>query len=178
MEAILDETNLKEAIKKVKENTAPGRDGIPAEAYRASSEEIVHHLQDLYKSIFERGELTEDMCKSTTTMAYKGKGIRERPKYYRPIAVTNVDYRILATAMVQRLAMVIHKMVGDSQIGFQLMRDIGENIELMTEAIRYANEEASGEGGAVAILDNAHAYDRWSKLPQFDSGCPHRRCRE
>jgi hypothetical protein len=42
---------------------------------------------------------------------------------------------------------------------FQILRDIGENIDLMEEVLRYANGEASTRGGAVAILDNAHAYD-------------------
>ena len=56
--------------------------------------------------------------------------------------------------MAQRLAQMMHKLVGESQIGFQILRDIGENIDLMEETLRYANEEAYRRGGAIAIFDN------------------------
>ena len=94
-----------------------------------------------------------------TIFTYKDKGEAADVANYRPIAVTATEYRILATAIAQRLAQIMHRLVGDSQIGFQILRDIGENIDLMEEAIRYANNEATARGGAIAILDNAHAFD-------------------
>ena len=50
--------------------------------------------------------------------------------------------------------------MGDSQIAFQPLRNIAENIELMTEVIRYCEEDEEGEGGIAFILDNSQAYDR------------------
>lgn len=61
--------------------------------------------------------------------------------------------------MAMRLAEMMHLLVGESQIGFQLSRHIGENIDLMQEIMRYCNAEATERGGAIAILDNEHAFD-------------------
>ena len=167
MEAIMKRENLLEAIRKVREHTSPGQDGIPSDVYRACAEEVVMHLQALFKQAIHKGEMTESMKESVTSMLYKGagnpKGNPKDPDQYRPIAVTAVVYRILATAMAQRLALVMHRIIGDSQIGFQILRDIGENIDLMEEVIRYANEDAPKKGGVIAILDNAHAYDNVSR---------------
>ena len=162
MEAVLTVANIRAAITRVKAHTAPGQDGIPIEPYTVDldDEELPEHLIRLYQQIQERGIMPDNMRESTTTMAYKGKDTpAANPANYRPIAVTATEYRILATAMAQRLAEIIHRMIGDSQIGFQIQRDIGENIDLMEETLRYANNEAKERGGAIAILDNAHAFD-------------------
>ena len=162
MEAVLTVANIRAAIKRVKAHTAPGQDGIPIEPYTVDldDEDLPEHLIRLYQQIQERGRMPDNMRESTTTMAYKGKDTpAANPANYRPIAVTATEYRILATAMAQRLAEIIHRMIGDSQIGFQIQRDIGENIDLMEETLRYANNEAKERGGAIAILDNAHAFD-------------------
>jgi len=161
MEAILATPNLREAVKRVKEHTTPGQDGVPSEVYRTCSDEpdLISHLRNLYHHIMMKGEMTENMRQSVTTLVYKDKGDTDDPARYRPICVTAVEYRILATAMAQRLAEVMHRLVGDSQIGFQVKRIISENIDLMEETLRYCNEDAPHKGGAIAILDNAHAYD-------------------
>ena len=175
MSAILTEQNIRDAIKRVKANTAPGRDGLPIEPYTIDIDDpmIPRHLAELYQQIQKEGIMTENMRESTTTMAYKEKGEASNVANYRPIAVTATEYRILATAMAQRLAEVIHRLIGESQIGFQILRETGENIDLMEEVIRYANGEATARGGAIAILDNAHAFDYiarpflWEALSAF-----------
>ena len=92
---------------------------------------------------------SQELKQQQQQQVYKGSGDATAPDRYRPICVTSVEYRILATAMAQRLAEVIHRLVGDSQIGFQIKRDIGENIDLMEEVLRYCNNEegARARGG-------------------------------
>ena len=117
-----------------------------------ADEELVAHLAGLYEHIAKSGRMTANMRESVTTMVYKGKGSPADPACYRPIAVTAIEYRILATAMAQRLAEGMPKLIGDSQIGFMLDRVIDENIDLMEETLRYANHEGRERGGAVAVL--------------------------
>ena len=183
MAAILTRANIRDAIRRIKANTAPGQDGIPIEPYLACIEDgpddspnpLVDNLLQLYQDIQNKQEMPANMRESTTTMIYKGpaKGPPSNAANYRPITVTSTEYRILATAMAQRLAEVLHRIVGETQIGFQIHRDIGENIDLMTEALRYANHDRADEEGAIAILDNAHAFDYvawpfiWKTLEAF-----------
>ena len=97
MEAVLTEDNIRAAIKRVKEHTAPGRDGIPIEPYTIDIDDpaIPKHLVALYRQIQERKVMTDNMRESTTTMAYKEKGEAVNVANYRPIAVTATEYRIL-----------------------------------------------------------------------------------
>ena len=173
MAAVLTKANIKEAIMRVKGHTAPGRDGIPIEPYQACarvSDEILEHLKELYEHILQKGEMPDNMKEAVTTMVYKGEPKpRNQPTNYRPVTVTATEYRILATCLAQKLAENIHKIIGDSQIGFQIRRDIGENIDLMEEVLRYTNGEASERGGAIAILDNAHAFDYVAWPFMFDA---------
>ena len=175
MTSVLTAANIREAIHRVKKHTTPGADGIPIEPYDALRDDdgMVNHLVELYDKVQRDGRMTVNMRESTTTMIYKGKGAPSDPANYRPVAVTAIEYRILATALAQRLAEVIPKLIGQSQIGFMLDRVIDENIDLMEEALRYANHEGRERGGAVAILDNAHAFDMvawpfvWRTLDAF-----------
>ena len=173
MNAVLTTANIKEAIARVKGHTAPGRDGIPIEPYQscaAYDDKIAEHLKELYERILEKGEMPDNMKEAVTTMVYKGEPKpRNQPANYRPVTVTATEYRILATCLAQKLAENIHKIIGDSQIGFQIKRDIGENIDLMEEILRYTNGEASEKGGAIAILDNAHAFDYVAWPFMFDA---------
>ena len=167
---VLSEQNIRDAIRRVKAHTMPGVDGTPADVYHelADEDKLVKHLRELYSQIQERGEMTASMRATVTTMLYKGKGDEHAPDRYRPICVTAVEYRILATAMAQRLVRLMPDILGESQIGFVVNRMISENIDLMEEVLRYCNHDVPERGGAAAILDNAHAYDRvaWPFLHQ------------
>ena len=116
MEAVLTPTNMRAAIARVKAHTTPGRDGVPIETYAhlAKHDDIlVNHLLELYTNIQQRGEMTQNMKESVTSMVFKGGDKKpDNPANYRPIAVTAIEYRILATAMAQRLAEIMHRLIG------------------------------------------------------------------
>jgi hypothetical protein len=50
--------------------------------------------------------------------------------------------------------------IGDSQVGHQRGRTIDENISLITEIIRYINNDAPQAGGLLLMLDHEKAFDR------------------
>ena len=163
-DAILTTANIEAAIGRVRDHTAPGQDGVPIDPYQAclqdakAKEAVVSHLKELFETAMGQRRMTDNMRESVTSMVHK-KGATDNPGNYRPIAVTATEYRILATAMAMRLAQVLHRLIGESQIGFMIERLIGENIDLMMETMRYADNEGSERGGAVIILDNTAAYD-------------------
>ena len=100
------------------------------------------------------------------TPIFKGKGSRADPSGYRPVTVTTTQYKILARAVSQHIGEVIHHIIDPSQIGFQALRRIAENIDLATEAIAYVNEPGANREGVFVFLDNTTAFDRvqWSFL--------------
>ena len=56
---------------------------------------------------------------------------------YRPISLTNVDYRILAFALAGRLQSVIQTIVGHDQTAYIKDRYMGYNIRLVEDIIEY-----------------------------------------
>ena len=157
MEAVLSIPNLTAAAKSLQGHTSPGEDGLPTDVYAAvlklngeDWEILISHLRRLYKEIYENGCMPKNMREFITSMLYKDKGDKLCPDSYRPISVMSAEYRILARAMAQRLALVLYKVIGRTQIGFVLGHQIGENIDLMTEIIRYMENEGkesqSGRG--------------------------------
>ena len=162
VDAVLSIANIRDAIMALKMHTRPGADGIPCDLYRKfiDSTELIKHLQSLFREILRKGHMPESMREAVVSMLYKDKGERNDPLMYRPVTLTNAVYRILGRAMAQRLGFVLKRFVGDSQIAFQPLRHIAENIELMTEIIRYCENDDEEEGGIAFILDNSQAYDR------------------
>ena len=51
--------------------------------------------------------------------------------------------------------------IGDSQVGYARKRKLDENVNLVTEVIRYLDNDAPSEGGLLLMLDkNMKAFDR------------------
>lgn len=50
--------------------------------------------------------------------------------------------------------------LGDPQVGYQRGRKLDENVSLVTEMIRYINNDAPESGGLLILLDNEKAFDR------------------
>jgi flavin-binding protein dodecin len=162
IEAVLSEENVRDAVRSLRAHTTPGKDGIPIDFYQVFLEEegLLAHLCSLFREVYEKGEMPATMRESVVAMLYKNKGERADPSMYRPITLTAATYRILGRAMAQRLAFVLRRMVGDSQIAFQSSRHIRENIDLVTEIIRFCENDETEAGGLAFILDNSKAYDR------------------
>ena len=54
----------------------------------------------MYTEILSKGEMTTEMRTSVLSLIYKEKGYRYHLKNYRPIACSNLTFRILGKAMV------------------------------------------------------------------------------
>ena len=54
---------------------------------------------------------------------------------YRPISLTNVDYRIMAFVLVARLQLVIDSLISQDQTAYIKNRYMGHNIRLIEDVI-------------------------------------------
>ena len=98
-------------------------------------------------------------------MLYK-KGDPREIRNYRPITLLNVDYKIMAHALVARLKAVIDDIVSKEQLGFVPGREIHEST-LFLKLLQAKMEEDDVEGLIIA-LDWEKAFDRvsWDYLHQ------------
>ncbi|CAM9906843.1 unnamed protein product, partial [Phaeothamnion confervicola] len=79
---------------------------------------------------------------------------------YRPIALLNVDYKILAKAWSQTLALWLPAAIDPDQTGFVPGRDIATNIILLRDLAAQLGAQASKDfTAAILFLDFEKAYD-------------------
>ena len=67
------------------------------------------------------------------------KGDRQLITNYRPISLTNTDYRIIAFVLAQRMQKVIGNIVGPDQSAYIKGRFIATNVRLVEDVIDYCD---------------------------------------
>ncbi|GBG65596.1 hypothetical protein CBR_g51478 [Chara braunii] len=101
---LLDKTiRVEEALQTLKSmahGKVPGDDGMPVELYLAIWEEIGDSLVEIYNSILTGGGLSKNMRNGVISVLYK-KGDKADVRNYRPIALLNVSYKLLAKTLVR-----------------------------------------------------------------------------
>ena len=92
------------------------------------------------------------------------KNDRDDIKNYRPISLTNNDYKILSKLLQTKMNPVMNHIIGAEQNGFVPGGFIAENNMLMHEIIQHLEEKddkgTKTKGGAVLFLDFEKAFDR------------------
>lgn len=90
-------------------------------------------------------------------------------KEFRPIALCNVLYKIMAKVLANRLKDVLPVLIAENQSAFVAGRNITDNFLVAFEVIHHMRHKKKGEDGEIALkLDVSKAYDRvdWSYLKQ------------
>ena len=96
------------------------------------------------------------MRKSIFSLLYK-KGHRDDLKNYRPISLTTIDYRILASILADRMQSVIGDLVNQDQTAYIKGRYMGYNIRLVEDVIEHFDKMK--KKGLILALDFTKAFD-------------------
>ena len=146
------------AVKCMKNNKSPGYDGIRTEFYKIFWNDIKHYYYESLIQSFEKGELSFSQKLSILSLIHKKfKGPTDELKNYRPISLTNCDYKILAFVIVTRLQTVINKLVNENESSYVKGRFIGINARTILDIFEY-NEE-NNKDGILLFLDFQKAFD-------------------
>ena len=94
---------------------------------------------------------------SSTTIVYKRKGEVYKLDYYRPIALINVDLKILTKTLSNRLRSVLPSIIQHSQTAVDNRR-IDHTVHMIRDLIDHINKDNSE--GALIFLDQEKAFDR------------------
>ena len=105
-EGIFTVNECKLAISNMKKNKSPGLDGISVEFYEAFWPVIGDLLVSVFNDCYERESLPKSQWISVFSLIFKNDDACDLAKY-RPISLTNTDYRIMAFTLAARLQLVI-----------------------------------------------------------------------
>ncbi len=149
-------TELKKVVKNLKTGKSPGCDGITPEFYKTFWDIIQTPFLDMLRETYTHGELPYTVRKAIVALLYK-KGDDTLLKNYRPISLTNYDYKILCFVLASRLQGVLKDLVHHDQTGYIKGRFIGNNARLIQDYFDYC--ENFDVPGILLFLDFEKAFD-------------------
>ena len=167
----LDE--CKETVMDMKHNKSPGLDGLPAEFYQCFWDQLSELYFEMLTEIFRMNEMTLSQRLAILSLIHQ-KGERFLLKNYRPISLTNTDYKIIAFIFARRLQKIIDDYISKEQTAYIKVRYIGTNARLILDIFEYCVN--NNEEGLLLFLDFKKAIDsiEWNflfkTLEQFNFG--------
>ena len=100
----LDE--VKKAISQLSSGKAPGQDSISIEISKAGGQITTQKMTDLFRSIWEREVVPQELKDATIVHLYKRKGYRQSCDNHRGISLLSIVGKILTRVLLNRL--IIH----------------------------------------------------------------------
>ena len=144
------------ALRRSKLGKAPGRDGIPVDLYKKFKTQFVPILAAVFTAIGVLNNLPHGFLDGVITVLHK-KGDRLDAGNYRPISLTNTDYRVLARVLAGRLGDVLPDLIDPAQTAFIKGRCIGDSamlLQLVADLLKSEDRTA-----ILAFCDFRKAYD-------------------
>ena len=111
----------------------------------------------MINSCWEREELFDEMNKADLAVIYK-KGTTEKPENYRPIALLNVSYKLMASMIQNRLSDAMDDRIDPAQFGFRKKTSTAQPVHIYRR-IEEMHEEARIELITI-LLDWEKAFDK------------------
>ena len=150
------EMEICKALQGMKSGKSPGIDGLTVEFYKTFWEEIKKEFVELVKFIFKSKTISK-MNKGIITLTPK-EGDPSVITNWRPITMLNVDFKVVAKIITNRLKNVLHLIISREQFCCVGDRSINNMNSIMRDIIFYANE--NDEAAALINLDWSKAFDR------------------
>ena len=148
---------LNEAIDNLKNNKTGGTDELITELFKDLDQENRNRLLTLYNQIWQDEEIPDHFNEALVIQIYKAGKIPEQYSSYRPIALLNVTYKILAKMLQERLRQELDDRIVPFQFGYRRGKSMAEPIFIARRAQEIA--ERHGTQLYMLALDYSKAFD-------------------
>ena len=152
----IKKSELDKAVEKLKCGKSPGLDGLTPEFFKHFWEDLYLPFSEMVEACFTSGSLPESSKIAVVQLLYK-KENSQLLKNYRPISLTNYDYKIIAFVLSERIQYIIHNLISHDQTAYIKDRFIGNNVRLLSDVIEYCN--LSNKNGVLLSVDFEKAFD-------------------
>jgi hypothetical protein len=155
-EGLIDIKELHQIKSQLKANKSPGIDGLSSEFYKSFWDIMTPLLCDYFNEAYSIGKLGYTTNTAVLTLIFK-KGEKTDIRNYRPISLCNIDYKILAFVLANRIQGVISKVISQDQTGYIKNRSISSNIRKLLDINDYL--KSTNKKGILLLLDFEKAFD-------------------
>ncbi len=143
-------SEVESAIKALCPGKSPGSDGLTSEFYKHFEQELSGILCDVFNALLDHGSLSDSQKLAIIILLFK-KGSTFQLGNYRPISLTNADYKILAYILTMRLTPMLLDIISSSQTAYMKNCFIGTNIHCIQDMIDHM--ALHNRSGLVLFLD-------------------------
>ncbi|KAL2225589.1 UNVERIFIED_CONTAM: hypothetical protein Sindi_2981200 [Sesamum indicum] len=153
----LSADDVKQAVFDIADDKAPGPDGYSSRFFKAAWPVVGEEVTRAVLDFFSTGKLLKQV--NSTILALIPKVHTPMSvNDFRPISCCNVLYKIIAKLLVQKISVLLDKIVSPCQTAFIPGRSIGDNIMLAQELFSRYNQMRLPPRCALKV-DIRKAYD-------------------
>ena len=127
LEGKLTIKECEDSLFQMKLNRTPGLDGLSVEFYRTFWKSLKCMIVNTFNYSYDKGEMSNTQKIGLISLLYK-KNDPLLLDNYRPITLLNVDTKLLAYCLAQRIKKILPKIIHGDQNGYVKNRYIGYNI--------------------------------------------------
>jgi hypothetical protein len=139
---------------------APGADGFPARFFQRNWGILKEEILAAVRNFFKDGTMPEGINETIIGLVPKHNDPKTL-KDYRPIALCNVIYKIIAKCIANRLRPLLDGLISENQSAFIPGRLITDNALIAFECFHHIQRNQKTEGAFCAYkLDLTKAYER------------------
>lgn len=109
---------IRQALKRLKKNKAPGEDGIAVELLKAGGSVVIKELRLLFNEVLFTGVVPTEWTRSLVVLFHK-RGDNTLLKNYRPISLLSQVYKVLSRVITTRLSGRLDQYQPREQAGFR-----------------------------------------------------------
>ena len=126
---------LSNAVRRMRNDKAPGPDGIPIEVYKVCWPEIGQIMLEACLESYQQGELYHQAKKGILNLIPKAKKDTRILANLRPITLLNTDYKLIEKMIAGRMESALPGIINHDQKGFMANRRISANIRKLYDLI-------------------------------------------
>jgi hypothetical protein len=152
----IQESEVKDVLKRMKGGKAMGPDGIPIEMWRTLEDVAIVWLTKLFNLIFRSNKMSDEWMRSILVPILKNKRDVQSCTNYRGIKLMSHIIKLCEMIIEHRLSGVTN--VTENQIGFMLGRSTMEAIFLIRQLMERCREQKKDL--YMIFIDLENAYDK------------------